>query len=98
MLAADLFLAFRNYDDVDRELSPRGEVRLERLHVEKELAFVVHRSARENLSVAHSRLERRRCPELERLGRLDVVVAVDENGRRSGRIPPLTDYDRMTRS
>jgi hypothetical protein len=71
------------------------EVCFERFHVEEELPFVVHRSASEDLSVAHGWLERRRCPQLERLRRLDIVVAVDENGRRAGRVPPLADDNRV---
>ena len=79
ILAADFLLALGEDDDVDRQLAARREMRLERLHVEEELAFVVDRAARKDLSVADRRLERRAVPEIERLGGLHVVVAVDEN-------------------
>ena len=73
-------------------------MRLERLDVQEELAFVVDRAAREDLSVAHRRLERRAVPELERLGGLHVVVAVDEHRRRARRrLAPFADDDRMAR-
>ena len=98
MLAADLLFPFGDHDDIHGKLLPRGEMRLERFHVQEELAFVVHRSAREDVSVAHRRLERRRRPQLERLGGLNVVVAVDENRRRSRRISPLADDDRVAGS
>src|SRR5688500_2627258 len=96
MLAADLLFAFGDHDDVDRELPPRGEVRLESFHVEEELAFIIDRAARIDLSAAHCRLEWWRCPMIQRLGRLNIVVMVDENGRGSGRVSPLADGDGMT--
>src|SRR5262249_50861606 len=52
---------------------------------------------RVNASVAHRRLERRRDPERDRIDGLDVVVAVDEDGRLSGRSHPLAVHDRMAR-
>ena len=55
-------------------------VRLDRLEVHVDLALVVHRAARVELAVAQHRLERRRGPQLERLGRLHVVVAVEQRG------------------
>jgi hypothetical protein len=65
--------------------------------VQEELSLVVHGAAREDLPVAHRRLEGRRRPELERLGRLHVVVAVDEDGLRAGRPAPFTEHDRVPR-
>ena len=53
-----------------------------------ELAFVVLRAARDDhLAVAlvggDARLERRRLPQLQRIGRLHVVVAVEQHVRRA---------------
>ena len=78
---------------------PRAlEVRLERLHVREELSLVIHGAARVDASVAHRRLERRRGPQLERLGRLHIVVAVDEHrGRAGGRFAPFAENHGMAR-
>src|SRR5687768_16342725 len=70
-------------------------MRLEGLDVEEELSFVVHGPTREDFSVANRRLEWRRMPEIERLGRLYVVVAVDEHRRCPRRAAPLADDDRV---
>ena len=48
------------------------------------LAFVVAYAARINSAVADRRLERRRDPGLQRLGRLHVIMAVEQDGRRPG--------------
>ena len=96
MLASNLLFAFSDHDDVHGKLFPRGEMRFERFHVQEELPFVVHRPARKDLSVTHRRLEGRRRPEVERLGRLNIVVAVDENRWSSRRVSPLADDDRVT--
>src|SRR5207302_9989967 len=90
-------LPLGDHDDVDRKFLAGGKVCLERFHVQEQLPFVVNGSAREDLAVSHGRLERRRRPQLERLGRLHVVVAVDENGGRALRLSPFADDDRMSR-
>ena len=73
--------------DVDRQLAPGREVRLQGLDVQEELALVVGRAAGVDAPVAHGGLEGRRGPEVERLGGLHVVVAVDQHGRRAGGRP-----------
>ncbi len=96
MVAPDLFFALGQNDDVDRQAATHDEVRLERLDVREQLPFVVDRSAREDLAVAHRRLERRRRPELERLGRLHVVMPVHEHRRLAWpRATPLGQHDGM---
>src|SRR2546426_1003658 len=52
-------------------------------------------AAREQLAVAHRRLERRRGPLVERLGRLHVVVTVDEEGRRARHLGPDAPHHRV---
>ena len=59
------------------------------------LAFVVGRSARVEIAVALGGLERRRLPEFERVGRLDVEMAVAEDGRLAGRVQPVGVDQRM---
>src|ERR1043166_3219748 len=76
--AAHFFLAFGEDDDVDGKLARGLEVRLDRLQMEEQLAFVVDGAAGEDLVVADRGLEGRRLPELERLGGLHVVVPIDE--------------------
>ena len=96
VLAAYFLLPFGEHDDIDRQRPVRRQVRLQGLHMQIELALVVHGAARINAPIAHRGLERRRVPQLEWFHRLDVVVAVDQVGRR--RRPgaaPLTDHDRM---
>src|SRR5688572_92150 len=67
-------------------------MRLQRFHVQEQLAFIVHRASRVDATFAKRRFERRRFPQLERLGGLDVVVAVHEHRRCARRLPPFTQY------
>ena len=50
-----------------------------------DLALVVDSAAGKDFSIADRRLKRRRLPEVERVGRLNVVVSVKEDVRRVGR-------------
>src|SRR2546430_16531161 len=56
---------------------------------------VVGGAAGEQLAIAHRRLERRRGPLVQRVGRLDVIMPVDEQRRRSGHLGPHTPHHRM---
>ena len=68
------------------------------LEVHEELALVVAGAARVDPLVLVARLERRADPLLERVGRLDVVVAVDEDrGGVVAGVQPLRGDDRMRR-
>ncbi len=79
-MTAGLFLTVATEPDVDRQLTRSGELACRgEQHVE--LAFVVDRSAAVEIAVSDLRLERRRLPELERIGRLHVEVPVAEHGR-----------------
>ena len=64
-------------------------MRLERGEMHKYLTFVVDGAAAVDLPVANRRLEGRRLPERDRIFGLDVVVAVDQHGRRARRTEPL---------
>ena len=81
-LRADLLVALEEEAQVDRQ--PPGGLHpgLDRLEVHEQLALVVAGAARVDALVLVARLERRSDPLVERVGRLDVVVAVDEHGRR----------------
>ncbi len=78
--AANFFFAFDQDLNVDGKFAAQLMERFERLQVDMNLALVVGGAAAKDISVANFRLESGRGPELQRLGRLDVVVSVEENG------------------
>ena len=59
-----------------------------------DLALVVGGAAGEDAPVLDARLERRPHPQVERIDRLDVVVAVDEDRRRTLGVQPVGVDDR----
>ncbi len=94
VLAADLLLPLGQDHHVHRQRAVDLHVGLDRLHVEVELALVVHRAPGEELAVTHLRLEGRRRPLVQRLRGLDIVVAVDQHrGRIRPRPSILTQHD-----
>ena len=60
-----------------------------------DLALVVGRAAGQHAAVDDDRLERRRGPQVERVDRLDVVVAVDEDRRGALGVEPVAVDDRV---
>ncbi len=82
--AADLLLALQQHGDArrDRAFLPPGVQRLQERH---QLAFVVHRPARDDAPAARPvhqlRLEWRAVPQREGIGRLHVVMAVEQDMR-----------------
>ena len=95
--AADFFFAFDEELDVAGKAARLFQVGLDRLDVHEHLALVVRGTARVNLAVADRRLEWRRGPELERIDRLDVVVAVVEDGRLAWGAKPVAVHHRVAR-
>ena len=95
--AADFLFALEDDLDVHRQPAVLLQVRFDRLEVHEDLALVVGGAARVDLAVAHGRLERRRLPQIERVDRLHVVVAVEENRRRARRAEPVAVDDRIAR-
>ena len=91
----DFLLAFEDDLHVDRELPGLLQVRLDGLEVHEDLALVVGRAARVDLAVANGGFKRRRLPQLERVDRLHVVVAVEEDGRRALGAQPVAIDDRV---
>ena len=83
-VAADLLLAVGEHPHVHPELAGRREVE-GGAEEGVEVALVVARPAAVDVAVAHLGLERRARPQVERPGRLDVVVAVGDDRRRAGR-------------
>ncbi len=92
---ADLFLALDDDLHVERQCAAHAQVRLDRGEVHEHLALVVDAAAPVELAVADLRVERRRRPKIERVDRLDVVVAVDHDRRLAGRAEPLAVGDRV---
>ncbi len=93
--AADFLFAFDQELEVDRQRAVHRAQRLDGFDVHVHLAFVVSRSARVEIAVALDGLERRRSPEIERIGRLNIEVAVAQDGRLAGCVEPIGVNQRM---
>ena len=94
--AADLLLALEEALDVDGEPARGREQRLEREDGHQHVALVVGGAARVDAAVLDHRLERRRGPLGDRIDRLDVEVAVDQDGRGGGAgVQPVCRHHRM---
>ncbi len=101
---AALLLALDHHGDVERQLAGHrleGAAGLDEGHG---LAFVVAGAARDDdLAAAverlDARLERRRLPQIERIDRLHVVMAVEQHARRlavaHAPLPRFADHHRM---
>ena len=95
-LAADFFFALDEELQVDRQAAALLEMRLHRLDVHEHLALVVGGAARIDLAVAHGGFKRRTGPQVHRIDRLHVVVAVEQHMRRAGLAVHLADDCGMT--
>ena len=80
---AGLLLALEHVLQVHREAPAGRQDRGGGHHVSVDLALVVGRPAGQDPVADDDRLERRGGPQVERVDRLDVVVAVDEDRRRA---------------
>ena len=76
--AADLFFAFDDERQVARQFGAGFEIRFDGLEVGEVLALVITSTATEQRAAIDAWLEGRSFPEFERFGRLNIVVAVDE--------------------
>ncbi len=93
---AALFLALEHEADVERR-PPRGvEYRLVGLEQAIHLALVVGSATGIELPVPYGRLEGRADPFVQRVWRLNIVVAVDEQGRPPGHLWALRPDHRVT--
>ena len=77
-MTADFFFAFDDKSDVARELGSGFEVGFNGFKVGEVLALVITSTATEQRAAIDAWLEGRSFPEFERFGRLNIVVAVDE--------------------
>ena len=73
-----LLLALVEHSYPKWELADRRAIGLDRLQPRDQIALVVGHAPAEEKAVALGRLEGRRGPLVQRIGRLDVVVVVDE--------------------
>lgn len=76
---ADLFLSFDEEDDVHGQFLAAGQQFSQTEDMRQNLAFVVGRTPGEDPSLPNDRFEGRSFPQFQRLGRLHVIVAVDEH-------------------
>src|SRR6266849_4897706 len=84
--ATDLLLALDQKRQITRKLRARFQIGLDGFEVREVLAFVVARAAAKKRAPRQARLERRRFPKLERLGRLHVVVSINQIVRPGGSV------------
>ena len=89
VVGARLLLPLEDEPEIHRQLAPGLEERLGGAEMHVDLALVVGRAPGQHPAVVEDRLERRRVPQVERIDRLDVVVAVDDRGRRAIRVQPV---------
>ena len=93
ILAADFFFAFDQELELHRQPAGGLQPRLGPFDVREHLALVVGGAAGVDIAVAAGRLERRRKPFGQRIGRLHVVMAVDQQ-RPACRAPAATRHRR----
>ena len=86
LCAAGLFLALDDELHVHRQFDALPHVGLQRLDVGVDLALVVAGAAGVNHAVPDHRFEGRVVPQVQRINRLDIVVAVEQQGLAVGRI------------
>ena len=89
VLAAGLLLAFEQELHVDRQFAGGLQQAFDGLDLDVDLALVVAGAAGVDVVAADLGLEGRRVPLVQRIGRLHVVVAVEEDRGLAGRAEPL---------
>ena len=95
MRAADLLLALDQELDVDRQAARRRARRPRRPRSGSASAPCRRRRRAHRAGRRAPSARRAGCSMLERIGRLHVVVAVDQDRRRARRAEPLAVHDRM---
>src|SRR5947208_10250322 len=79
----DLLFALDNELEIERNIAGTFEVALSRFDERDNIVLAICRASRDNLPPAQLRVERSRDPFLERLHRLDLIVAIDEERLRA---------------
>ncbi len=91
-----LLLALEHVADVDGQTSLGLQPGTHGPQVEMDLALVVRRATGEDPAVLDARLEWRPDPQVERIHRLHVVVAIHEDGRCAVGVQPVGVHHRMS--
>ena len=95
VLASGLLFAFDQESHIDWKVSVVLQQAFHRLEQDVSLSFVVGGAARVEIVSAHGGLEGRRRPFVERVGRLHVVMAVEQQRRLAGSFQPLGIHQRV---
>ena len=82
--AADFFFAFDQNLYVDGKLAVHFLDGFERFQMDVDLAFVVGGAAAEEIAIANRGFKGGRSPKIERLGGLNIVMAIKEDGGFAG--------------
>ena len=93
--AAGFLLALDEQLDVHRAATGHRQESGHRLDRNRRRALHVRRTTGVQAAVAHGRLERRRDPKLHRIGRLHVVMAIDDQRRTARRAEPFAEHRRL---
>ena len=94
---ADLFFAFNQEGDAERQVRAALEQAGERNDRDEVRSFVVGGAATPDLTIAHNRFEGRGGPEIQRIGWLHVIVAVEDDVRPFLRTAAAAKHDRVER-
>ena len=81
--AADFLLALDQHDEIHRQIALLLHRLLDAEDVREDLPLVIARAARGDDAVLDAGIERRTMPQIERVDRLHIIVAVKQDGRAS---------------
>ena len=95
--AANLFFALNDEVQVDGQIAAFFERLLDAENMREDLALVVRRTPRVDITVFQNRSEGRRIPQLERVGRLHIVMPVKHDGLAAGLMFVSCPDHRMSR-
>ena len=68
---------------------------LQSLQVDVNLALVVGRATAKKIRTAYGRFECRSCPQIQRLGGLDIVMSIKKNSGLAGSMKRFAVYEGM---
>src|SRR6266567_4317734 len=89
----DLLFALDNELEIERNIAGTFEIALSRLDERDNIVLAIRRASRDNLPPSQLRVEGSRDPFLERLHRLDIIVAIDEKSLRARLRSGLSIHD-----
>src|SRR5437870_2673818 len=82
---------------IHREIAGRLDLLLYSENVREDLTFVIGGTTSEDVTIFQNRLERRRVPKPDRIGGLDVVMTVNQNGAAARLLFIVRPNHRMAR-